>query len=262
MSSQLIPFTYEGSSVRVIQGGDGEPWFVAADVARALGYSSAKDFVRGIEDEDKGGQIVPTPSGDQEMTVISEPGLYGALVRSRAERVKPFRRWVTHEVLPSIRRHGAYATPATVEAMLADPDTMIATLNALKAEREAKEVAQQQVQELTPKARQFDNFLSSVGDYSVTEAAQILCRAGAKTGRNRLHNTLADIGWLYKPKGHRRWRAYQTAVDAGRIRLRPTTWRDQETGEEHPAHTVRITPKGLDALAHHFNVIVPKEIEA
>lgn len=103
MNSNITPFSYEGREVRVLDR-NGEPWFVLADIAASLRYASAKDFVRGLDDEDKGKHIVPTPSRDQEMTVISEGGLYTALVRSRTERAKPFRRWVTHEVLPQIRK--------------------------------------------------------------------------------------------------------------------------------------------------------------
>lgn len=120
---ELIPFDYEGTSVRTIIGSDGEPWFVASDVATVLGYASAKDFTRGVDEEDRGRQIVPTPSGHQEMTIISEPGLYTALVRSRAERVQPFRRWVTGEVLPQIRKTGGYGAPA-----LTGPELMAAAL--------------------------------------------------------------------------------------------------------------------------------------
>lgn len=90
---------------------DGEPWFVAQDVAAALDYSVAKDMTRNLDDDEKGGQIVPTLGGDQEMTVINESGLYSAILKSRKPEAKTFKKWVTSEVLPSIRKTGSYTAP-------------------------------------------------------------------------------------------------------------------------------------------------------
>ena len=91
---------------------DGEPWFVAGDVAGALDYSEAKDMTRNLDDDEKGRQIVPTLGGDQEMTVINESGLYSAILKSRKPEAKTFKKWVTSEVLPSIRKTGSYTAPA------------------------------------------------------------------------------------------------------------------------------------------------------
>jgi prophage antirepressor-like protein len=90
---------------------DGEPWFVAGDVAGALDYSEAKDMTRNLDDDEKGRQIVPTLGGDQEMTVINESGLYSAILKSRKPEAKAFKKWVTSEVLPSIRKTGSYTAP-------------------------------------------------------------------------------------------------------------------------------------------------------
>ena len=90
---------------------DGEPWFVAGDVAGALDYSEAKDMTRNLDDDEKGRQIVPTLGGDQEMTVINESGLYSAILKSRKPEAKTFKKWVTSEVLPSIRKTGSYTAP-------------------------------------------------------------------------------------------------------------------------------------------------------
>lgn len=119
----LIPFDYEGSSVRVLTGEDGQPWFVAADVATILGYRMASDMTRRLDDDEKGTRSVRTPGGDQDMTVISEAGLYSAVLGSKIPEAKAFKRWVTHEVLPAIRRHGVYATPT-----LTGPALMAAAL--------------------------------------------------------------------------------------------------------------------------------------
>lgn len=111
MSTELIPFDFEGRPVRVVTDAQGEPWFVAADVAQSLEYRMASDMTRSLDDDEKGTQIVRTPSGDQEMLVINESGLYSAILKSRKPEAKRFKRWVTHEVLPAIRKTGRYTAP-------------------------------------------------------------------------------------------------------------------------------------------------------
>jgi len=108
MRTELIPFDFEGRPVRVVTDPQGEPWFVAADVALSLDYRMASDMTRSLDDDEKGTQIVRTPAGDQEMLVINESGLYSAILKSRKPEAKRFKRWVTHEVLPAIRKTGAY----------------------------------------------------------------------------------------------------------------------------------------------------------
>lgn len=100
-------FQFRSTEVRTLVL-DGEVWFVASDVAKALGYPEAKDMTRVLDDDEKGRQIVPTPGGDQEMSVINESGLYHAVLKSRKPEAKPFRKWVTAEVLPTIRKTGQY----------------------------------------------------------------------------------------------------------------------------------------------------------
>ncbi|UOK17169.1 antirepressor [Bordetella phage vB_BaM-IFTN3] len=90
---------------------DGEPWFVCTDVASALGYLTAKDAARHLDDDEKGRHIVPTPGGDQNVTIINESGLYALVLRSRKPEARKFAKWVTSEVLPTIRKTGSYGTP-------------------------------------------------------------------------------------------------------------------------------------------------------
>ncbi len=124
MNTALQQFQFETHQLRVVIVND-EPWFVAADVARILEYQSAKDLARMCEEDERGRHIVPTPSGDQTMNIISEPGLYRALAKSRSELAKPFQRKLFHEILPAIRKTGGYiASPIT-----ARPDSL-ETVNA------------------------------------------------------------------------------------------------------------------------------------
>jgi prophage antirepressor-like protein len=110
MTNSVIPFSFNSNEVRTIVKDDAV-WFVASDIAKALDYAVAKDLVRMLDEDERGGHIVPTPSGDQEMTIINESGLYHALIKSRKPEAKPFRKWVTGEVLPTIRKTGSYTAP-------------------------------------------------------------------------------------------------------------------------------------------------------
>lgn len=118
MNTDMIPFTYEGSSVRLVTDDNGEPWFVASDIAKILGYREAYDMTRRLDADEKGPRSVRTPGGTQEMTTINEAGLYAAILGSKVEGARQFKRWVTHEVLPSIRRHGGYIDPRASEHQL------------------------------------------------------------------------------------------------------------------------------------------------
>lgn len=122
MGKQVETFTSaEFGSIRVLNGEDGEPWFVASDIAKTLGYRDAEKMTRRLDDDEKGTRSVGTPGGDQQMTVITEAGLYAAILGSKVEGAQRFKRWVTHEVLPSIRKHGGYM--AGQEHM--DPERMV-----------------------------------------------------------------------------------------------------------------------------------------
>lgn len=109
-TAQVIPFRFETREVRTLLIDD-QPWFVAADVSAALEYRIAGDMTRNLDDDEKGTQIVRTLGGEQEMLVINESGLYSAILRSRKAEAKRFKKWVTAEVLPAIRKTGSYTAP-------------------------------------------------------------------------------------------------------------------------------------------------------
>ena len=143
---------------------NGEPYFVGKDVADILGYTDTAKAIRvHVDEEDKGVDEMDTPGGKQKTVFINESGLYSLILSSKLPRAKRFKRWVTSEVLPSIRKHGVYA----VDEILQDPDILITALQALKAEREANRnlheqvaVKTQQIAELQPKASYYDLVLS------------------------------------------------------------------------------------------------------
>ena len=116
---------------------NGEPWFVASDVCKALEIVNHKDAVSRLDDDEKSGVVLTDPHGREQVTnCINEPGLYTLVLGSRKKEAKAFKRWITHEVVPSIRKHGAYMTETTLENCLNNPDFAIGLLTALEEERE------------------------------------------------------------------------------------------------------------------------------
>ena len=143
---------------------DGEPWFVAKDVCDVLGIATnhLNESGRGLDDD----EITNIPNwenGGRAPLIISEAGLYSLILKSRKSEAKAFKRWVTHEVLPSIRKHGMYATPQTVDEMLSDPDTMIRTLQVLKAERQKNQALTEDTARLLPTAMLYDVIIDTHG---------------------------------------------------------------------------------------------------
>lgn len=244
-------FNFRGHQVRVVTAGDGEPQWVATDVAKILEYRDAHAMFRGVDEEDKGYAKVCTPGGEQTVTTVNEAGLYTAIVRSNADRAKPFRRWVTGEVLPSIRKHGAYMTPQTIEGLVNNPDMVIELATKLKEE-------QQRVRELEPAARSWEYLAAPGGDYSVGAAAKILSRDPAITiGRNNLFAFMAGLGWIFKTKGRRpHWEPYQSkGLETGRLTVKTNApfFNEKTNMWEQPGGTVRVTVKGLHELHQYLN---------
>mgnify|MGYP002738803171 CR=1 FL=1 len=257
MHSTIQPFDFRGHEVRVLHGDDGEPRWVAADVADVLGYRMASDMTRGLDDDEKGTQIVRTPSGDQSMTTITESGLYSVILRSRVPAARDFKRWVTREVLPQIRKRGGYLTPEAVEQTLTDPDFIIRLATDLKEERARRAEAEEHARRIEPAARSWETMAAAGGDYSVAEAAKVLSRDPAiRIGRNRLFAYMHQLGWLFRTRGHRaHWEASQKkALDTGRLVHKISRpFLNERTGEmETPPPTVRITHKGLHELHKHL----------
>jgi len=132
--NEIQIFNYNSNEVRTIQR-DGDPWFVLRDVCAVLGITNDRNVSARLDADEKGVHLMDTPGGQQEMTCINESGLYNVILRSDKPEAKPFRKWVTREVLPTIRKHGAYMTPETLQAAIMNPDIMIQLCQQLKAEQ-------------------------------------------------------------------------------------------------------------------------------
>lgn len=180
----------EFGRIRVVRDEGGEPWFVAKDVTNILGLDRPSQSTRYLDEDERGMCLVDTPSGDQQMLTVSEAGLYSLVLRSRKPEARAFKRWVTHEVLPSIRRHGAYMTPEMAERMLNDPDVMIMTLEALKAERAKVAALVEDNARMLPKATAWDAMVETDGTMSVTKAARSLAAIDSGMTCKRLYALL------------------------------------------------------------------------
>lgn len=183
MMNELIIFNNpEFGEIRTVEV-DGEPWLVGKDVARALGYKDTINALKSHVDEDdkRGGWRITTPSGEQQMTIINESGLYSLVLSSKLPTAKKFKRWVTSEVLPSVRKHGAYMTPETIEKVLYDPDFIIQLATDLKKERARSHAMMTQAALLNMEldAQQykvdfFDALIDSGTLHSLRETAKLL----------------------------------------------------------------------------------------
>lgn len=126
MNQQLVPFDFEGRPVRVVTDSQGEPWFVAADILATIGLD--RKALERLDEDEKGVSSIHTPGGGQEMTTVNEPGLYTLVLGSRKAEAKRFKRWVTHEVLPSIRKTGSYVVPGALASLPAPTQDRVTAL--------------------------------------------------------------------------------------------------------------------------------------
>lgn len=163
-------FNFEQNEVRTILVND-EPYFVGKDVADVLGYSNPQKAIRDHVDlEDKTQNDSFTVNGTA-VVLINESGLYSLILKSKLPSAKKFKRWVTSEVLPAIRKHGGYLTPEKVEEALLNPDTIIQLATQLKEERTGRLIAEQKIAEYEPKISYLDSILSSTDSVTISQIA-------------------------------------------------------------------------------------------
>ena len=180
--------------VRVLMR-DGEPWFVAADVCRALDVGNISQAVSRLEEDEIHIILNDTNRGKRSMAVVSEPGLYALVLGSRKPEAQSFRRWITHEVLPAIRQEGAYMTPERLHKVLEDPDTLIALAQRLKLLQEKNRALVDENETLLPKADYFDRLVDHDVNLTLRETAKEL---GVK--ERGFIDYLIEHGYLYRDK--------------------------------------------------------------
>lgn len=211
MNELMIFDNPEFGKIRVIEQ-NGEPWFVAADVCKALDIGNPTQALTRL---DKDEVTLISNEGYREMNFISEPGLYTLVLGSRKTEARAFKRWITHEVVPSIRKHGLYATESTVEAMLNDPDTAIRLLQEIKEERERRKVLEtenaaqrQAIADFQPLKQYLDTILSSESTMATSQIA-----ADYDMSARRLNKILHEEGIQHCVNGQ--WILYREHMGKG-----------------------------------------------
>ncbi|OOR23200.1 BRO family protein [Bacillus wiedmannii] len=179
-----------------VQGED--VWFVAQDVCDVLGINKQRDAYSRLDEDERGSVLVDTPGGQQNVNAINESGLYSLILRSRKPQAKAFKKWVTSEVLPSIRKHGAYMTDQVLEQAVTNPDFAIGLLTKLKEEKEKLAAAQQQIVQQQPLVVFAEACMQSDQTLKVGEVAKLAMKQGIKIGQKRLFDKLREWGLLFK----------------------------------------------------------------
>lgn len=224
---------------------DGEPWFVGKDVAAALGYSNTRDALdRHVDIDDKNTVVNPDGNrGNPNMIIINESGLYSLVLSSKLPTAKKFKRWVTSEVIPSIRKHGAYMTPETLEAAILNPDTMIRLCTALKDEQDKRKALEVKMEEQKPKVLFAESVEAAKTSILIGELAKLLKQNGINIGQNRLFEWLRNNGYLIKRQGSDYNMPTQRAMEMGLFEIKETTITHSD-GHIHVSKTPKVTGKG------------------
>ena len=231
---------------------DDEPYFVGKDVAIILGYAKPTDAVRKlVDEEDRGISKMETPSGIQEMTIINESGLYSLILSSKLPNAKRFKRWVTAEVLPSIRKHGAYMTDSTLEQALTSPDFLIKLATELKTEKEKRQALEVQAEENKPKVLFADAVSVSQTSILVGDLAKIIKQNGVDIGANRLFAWLRDNGYLVKRKGSDYNMPTQYSMELQLFEVKETVITHSD-GHTSISKTPKVTGKGQQYFVSKF----------
>ena len=241
----------EFGEIRTIEK-DGEPWFVGKDVAEILGYANASKAVSThVDDEDKtfimldiadsqNGNVL---AGQSKTTIINESGLYSLVLSSKLPGAKQFKRWITSEVIPSIRKHGAYMTPDKLEEVLLKPDTLIQLAQNLKAEQEKRRALEVKMEEQKPKVLFAESVEVAKTSILIGELAKLLKQNGINIGQNRLFEWLRNNGYLIRRQGSDYNMPTQRAMEMGLFEIKETTITHSD-GHIHVSKTPKVTGKG------------------
>ena len=230
---------------------NGEPYFVGKDVAEILGYNNTKDAIATHVDADDRAVIQRSENTTLEipnrgLTVINESGLYSLILSSKLPKAKEFKRWVTSEVLPSIRKHGAYA----VDELLNDPEFAIKTFTALKEERERSKRLSEQIEADKPKVIFADSVSAAKSSILVGDLAKLLKQNGVNIGQNRLFEWLRQNGYLIKD-GTSKNMPTQRAADMKLFEVKVRTVNNPD-GSIRETKTTVVTGKGQVYFVNKF----------
>ncbi|WP_203627576.1 phage antirepressor KilAC domain-containing protein [Lacticaseibacillus mingshuiensis] len=239
-------FNFEGNDVRTLNH-DEQIWFAAPDVTKALELSNTTVAVSSLDDDERAKFNLGRQGGTN---FISEPGLYKLIGASRKPAAKRFNRWVTHEVLPSIRKHGAYMTPETIEKAIYDPDFIIKLATQLKNEQARTAALTADNEKMKPKALFADAVATSHTSILIGDLAKLMRQNGVDIGQNRLFGWLRDHGYLIG-KGDRRNMPTQRAMDLELFDIKERTFQNPD-GSVRITKTTKVTGKGQQYFINKF----------
>ena len=232
---------------------DGEPWFVAADVCKALGLEQVSRAMDRLDEDERGLLKVThpqSPTKTQEVNGVNESGLYHLVLCSTKPEARAFKRWVTHEVIPSIRKHGMYATPTTIEQMIADPANAIKVFSALKQEQERRKELEATVEHNAPKVLFADAVAASHTSILIGDLAKLIRQNGVEVGQNRLFQWLRDNGYLCST-GERYNLPTQKSMDLKLFEVKEPTISNPD-GSIRITRTTKVTGKGQAYFVNKF----------
>lgn len=240
---------------------DNEPWFVGKDVAEILNYKECnKAISRHVDEDDRMKHPITDNLGrKQEAYIINESGLYSLILSSKLPTAKKFKRWVTSEVLPSIRKHGAYMTEETIEKVLEDPDTIIKLATQLKEEKAKKALLEAQIEKDKPKVLFAETVSASATSILIGELAKLITQEARrkglniKIGQNGLFKWLRDKGYLCK-SGERRNQPLQIYIENGIFEIKKSQYLNGE-GVSVTTSTTKVTGKGQIYFVNKFLAI-------
>ena len=243
MSNELQVFNYQDREVRTVEI-NGEAWFIAKDICDILGLANSRKAVKSLDDDEKNTVTFSYGNrGNPNMTVVNEPGMYKLIFKSNKPEAKEFTRWVTHEVLPSIRKSGIYMTDKAADAYLNNPEVFKAMAERCSTlERKLSEL-EKHIEDSRPIIVLGNVVLAQKGSISFKDGASFLCQHGVPIGQNRLFKWCRDKKLLCSRKGKQWNKPSQKALEDGLFNL--------ELNGGFNTITL-ITPKGLQFLADEF----------
>lgn len=238
--------------IRTLADAANEPLFCAADVCKALGYANGRDAIAKHVSEDDVAKrdTIDNLGRTQTASFVNESGLYSLIFGSKLDSAKAFKKWVTSEVLPTIRKHGVYATPQTIDNLLADPDNAIKVFQTLKEERQLRQIAEAKIEADAPKVLFAEAVVGSKSTCLIGELAKIISQNGYPIGQNRLFQWLRDNGYLGK-HGERYNIPNQQYVEMGLFELKKGV-RSGNDGVMKVTMTTKVTGKGQSYFINKF----------
>jgi anti-repressor protein len=252
MENSLQAFDFEGKSGRFVMV-DGEPWFVGRDLAAVLEYNANTPMAvvfKCVPNEWKGVYKIYTLGGNQDLFCVSEQGLYFFLARSDKPKALPFQKKIASEILPSIRKYGAYMTPRKIEEILTNPDTIIGLAEALKREQTKRKALAAKAEADFPKVLFADSVSASSTSILVGELAKLLRQNGVEVGQNRLFEILRSEGYLLRG-GSGRNMPTQRSMELGLFEIKEITINRSDGGIDIK-RTPKVTGRGQVYFVNKF----------